>query len=114
VFPIALEQDGGIVLEPRVVAPSTVSEASASRFLELRRCDRVGSVPIYVYECGSCGLVAEQLLLKRDAGPEPCKCGSTDLAKQVTSASPRFKGGGWGDNVDIMGGNANMRVVQGE
>lgn len=71
-------------------------------------------MPIYVYECGSCGLVAEQLLLKPDDDPDPCDCGSTDLAKQMTSASARFKGGGWGDNVDIMGGAANMRLVQGE
>lgn len=71
-------------------------------------------MPIYVYECGSCGLVAEQLLLKRDEDPDPCKCGSANLTKRPTAASPRFKGSGWGDNVDIMGGAANMRVVQGD
>lgn len=71
-------------------------------------------MPIYVYECGACGITAEQLLLKRTADPDPCECGSTDLTKRPTIASPRFKGSGWGDAVDIMGGAANMRVVQGE
>lgn len=71
-------------------------------------------MPIYVYECGSCGCVAEQLLLKLDDDPDACECGSTDLTKRPTTANARFKGGGWGDNVDVMGGNANMRVIQGE
>jgi putative FmdB family regulatory protein len=71
-------------------------------------------MPIYVYKCGSCGLLAEQLLLKLDDTPEPCKCGSTDLAKQMTHASARFKGSGWGGNQEIAGGAATMRVVQGE
>lgn len=71
-------------------------------------------MPIYVYKCGACGRVAEQLMLRRDEDPEPCECGSADLEKQPTTASPRFKGGGWGGNVDLPGGAANMRVVQGD
>lgn len=71
-------------------------------------------MPIYVYECGACGTVAEQLLLKRDKDPDPCECGSKDLRKLPTTASARFKGGGWGGNVDVAGGAMNVRVVQGE
>lgn len=71
-------------------------------------------MPIYVYECRGCGSVAEQLVLKRDDAPDPCACGSDDLAKLPTAASPRFVGAGWGGNQEIAGGSLNMRVVQGE
>lgn len=69
-------------------------------------------MPIYVYECRACKLVSEQLLLKRDEAPEPCSCGSTELTKMPTSASPQFVGSGWGGNQDVAGGAATMRVVR--
>lgn len=71
-------------------------------------------MPIYVYECEACGQVAEQLILKRHESPDPCACGSKQLRKMPTTASPRFVGGGWGGNEDIAGGAANVRVVQGD
>ena len=71
-------------------------------------------MPIYVYECAACGAVDEQLILKRDAAPDPCECGSSDLRKLPTTASTRFVGGGWGGNEEIAGGAATMRVVQGD
>lgn len=70
-------------------------------------------MPIYVYECQSCKAVAEQLILKHE-DPDPCSCGSTELVKQPTTASPRFVGPGWGGTVEIANGAANMRVVQGD
>lgn len=70
-------------------------------------------MPIYVYECQACKAVAEQLLLRRDASPDPCTCGSTQLVKLPTTASARFVGSGWGGNQDVAGGAATMRVVQG-
>lgn len=71
-------------------------------------------MPIYVYECEQCGRVAEQLMLRRDDDPDPCTCGSTRLAKRMTTANARFVGGGWGGNQEIAGGAATMRVVQGD
>lgn len=71
-------------------------------------------MPIYVYECRACGCVSEQLILKRDESPDPCDCGSQDLHKLPTTASPRFVGSGWGGNQEIAGGAFNARVVQGE
>jgi len=70
-------------------------------------------MPIYVYECSSCGAVAEQLLLKRGESPDPCVCGSKELVKLPTAASARFSGAGWGGNTEVAGGAATVRTVQG-
>jgi len=53
-------------------------------------------MPIYEYQCGSCGHSLEALQKISDAPLLDCPaCGSANLQKLVTAASFRLKGGGW-------------------
>jgi putative FmdB family regulatory protein len=53
-------------------------------------------MPIYEYRCGSCGHELEALQKISDAPLSDCPaCGEPNLAKQVSAAGFRLKGGGW-------------------
>ena len=53
-------------------------------------------MPIYEYQCGSCGHSLEALQKISDAPLLDCPaCGSANLQKLVSAASFRLKGGGW-------------------
>lgn len=53
-------------------------------------------MPIYEYRCGSCGHELEALQKISDAPLSDCPdCGKASLAKQVSAAGFRLKGGGW-------------------
>jgi len=53
-------------------------------------------MPIYEYECASCGKRFDQLQRMSDPDPTDCpSCGASQLKRAVTAASFRLKGGGW-------------------
>lgn len=53
-------------------------------------------MPIYAYQCKSCGHELEAIQKISDQPLSDCpECHQPDLVKQVTAASFRLKGGGW-------------------
>lgn len=53
-------------------------------------------MPIYEYECQSCGKRFDQLQRMSDPDPSDCpSCGAPQLKRAVTAAAFRLKGGGW-------------------
>ena len=53
-------------------------------------------MPIYEYQCDSCGARIEALQKLSEKPLEVCSaCGSSSLRKLVSAASFRLKGGGW-------------------
>jgi len=53
-------------------------------------------VPIYEYQCGSCGLQREFLRKVSDALLTTCpECGKESLSKMLTAAGFQLKGSGW-------------------
>jgi len=54
------------------------------------------AMPIYEYECASCGKRFDQLQRLSDPDPTDCPtCGVSALKRAITAASFRLKGGGW-------------------
>ena len=70
-------------------------------------------MPIYEYQCPSCGHEMEALRKISDAPLTDCPaCGSNELKKKVSAAAFRLKGGGWyetdfktGDNKKNIAGD---------
>ncbi|MDH5179720.1 MAG: zinc ribbon domain-containing protein [Gammaproteobacteria bacterium] len=68
-------------------------------------------MPIYEYECKSCGHNMEAIQKISDAPLTDCpECGKADLQKMISAAGFRLKGGGWyetdfkkGDKKNIAG-----------
>lgn len=53
-------------------------------------------MPIYEYQCGSCGHELEKLQKLSDAPLTDCPaCGTASLKKMISAAGFRLKGGGW-------------------
>lgn len=53
-------------------------------------------MPIYEYQCESCGAELEKLQKISDPPLRECpECGRQTLAKQVSASSFRLKGSGW-------------------
>jgi len=53
-------------------------------------------MPIYAYQCGSCGHARDVLQKISDAPLTTCPaCGAQAFAKQVTAAGFQLKGTGW-------------------
>jgi putative FmdB family regulatory protein len=53
-------------------------------------------MPIYAYQCGSCGHELEALQKMADAPLTECPaCSQHALSKQVTAAAFRLSGAGW-------------------
>lgn len=62
-------------------------------------------MPIYEYQCGNCGHSLEALQRMSDAPLVQCPgCSQDKLAKKVSAASFRLKGGGWYET-DFKTGN---------
>lgn len=70
-------------------------------------------MPIYEYQCQSCGRELEVIQKLSDAPLQDCpECGKPTLTKKVTAAAFRLKGGGWyetdfktGNKKNIAGGS---------
>ena len=75
-------------------------------------------MPIYEYQCGSCGHSLEALQKISDAPLLDCPaCGAANLQKLVSAASFRLKGGGWyetdfktGDKKQLADSGGNSKV----
>ena len=53
-------------------------------------------MPIYGFECGSCGHRFDRLQKLSDADPTICpECGAEQLRRQLTAPSFRLSGSGW-------------------
>jgi putative FmdB family regulatory protein len=53
-------------------------------------------MPIYGFECGSCGHRFDRLQKLSDADPTVCpECGAEQLRRQLTAPSFRLSGSGW-------------------
>jgi putative FmdB family regulatory protein len=62
-------------------------------------------MPIYEYQCQSCGHEYEALQKLSDAPLKDCPaCNKPDLAKKISAAGFRLKGGGWYET-DFKSGN---------
>ena len=78
------------------------SPASARRHQRFRRGARVGRhggfrrMPLYEYECDTCGKRFELIQKFSDGPPEACpKCGKGPVQRQVSSPAFHLKGSGW-------------------
>ena len=79
-------------------------------------------MPIYEYQCGSCGHSLEALQKISDGPLLDCPaCGSPSLQKLVSAASFRLKGGGWyetdfktGDKKQLADSGGDSKVSGGE
>ena len=62
-------------------------------------------MPIYEYQCGSCGEVTEAIQKFSDAPLTDCgDCGEPRLKKLLSAPAFRLKGGGWYET-DFKSGN---------
>jgi putative FmdB family regulatory protein len=53
-------------------------------------------MPIYAFECGSCGHQFDRLQRLSDADPTICpECGAEQVRRQLTAPSFRLAGAGW-------------------
>lgn len=53
-------------------------------------------MPIYAYQCSSCGHEMEALQKMSDAPLSDCpQCNTASLSKKITAAAFRLGGGGW-------------------
>ncbi len=70
-------------------------------------------MPIYEYECGSCGHQMEAIQKMSDDPLTDCpSCGKPELKKLISAAGFRLKGGGWYET-DFKSGN-KKNVAQSE
>jgi putative FmdB family regulatory protein len=71
-------------------------------------------MPIYEYQCQSCGYSLEAMQKISDPPLSDCPaCGKPELAKQVSAAGFRLKGGGWYET-DFKGGKDKKKNLAGE
>ena len=62
-------------------------------------------MPIYAYQCGSCGHAKDVLQKVSDAPLTVCpSCGADSFSKQITAAGFQLKGSGW-YATDFRGGS---------
>lgn len=67
-------------------------------------------MPIYDYQCSSCGHKAEVMRKVSAAGVEVCpECGKETFAKQVSAPSFQLTGSGW-YATDFKGGNTAKKT----
>ena len=70
-------------------------------------------MPIYEYQCRSCGHEFEAMQKVSDEPLRDCPaCGKPDLTKLVSAAGFRLKGGGWYET-DFKGGGEKKRNLAG-
>ena len=66
-------------------------------------------MPIYEYQCQSCGHLHEALQKVSDAPLVDCPaCGAPQLRKKISASGFRLKGGGWYETDFKTGGKKNL------
>lgn len=70
-------------------------------------------MPIYAYQCGTCGHAKDVLQKMSDAPLTDCPaCGAQTFTKQLTAAGFQLKGSGW-YQTDFRGGTAAPAAAAG-
>ncbi|WDS35832.1 zinc ribbon domain-containing protein [Pseudoxanthomonas sp.] len=71
-------------------------------------------MPIYGFECTTCGHSFDKLQKLSDADPENCpSCGAPTVKRQVTAPSFRLAGGGWYETDFKKGGDKKRNLAEG-
>ena len=71
-------------------------------------------MPIYGFECGSCGHRFDRLQKLSDADPTVCpECGAEQLRRQLTAPSFRLSGSGWYETDFKKDGDKKRNLVEG-
>ena len=66
-------------------------------------------MPIYEYECQSCGHELEKIQRMSDAHLTDCPdCGKSELQRKISAAGFRLKGGGWYETDFKKSGKKNV------
>ncbi|MGR9108401.1 MAG: FmdB family zinc ribbon protein, partial [Gammaproteobacteria bacterium] len=74
-------------------------------------CFREVAVPIYEYQCESCGHKFEAIQRISEAPLRDCpECNQADLKKLISAAGFRLKGGGWYET-DFKSGGKKKNLV---
>ncbi len=69
-------------------------------------------MPIYVFECGSCGHSFDRLQRLSDADPIDCPdCGAAQLRRQLTAPQFRLAGAGWYETDFKKDGDTKRNLV---
>lgn len=72
-------------------------------------------MPIFDFECQSCGNVFEKLVLKSDAPTPGCTaCGAANVQKMVSAPGFRLSGSGWYETDFKTGKKKNLAGSQGD
>jgi putative FmdB family regulatory protein len=67
-------------------------------------------MPIYEYECRSCGANTEVIQKFSDPALTDCpSCGAPELSKLLSAAAFRLSGGGWYETDFKKGGQRNLK-----
>lgn len=68
-------------------------------------------MPIYEYQCGSCGHGLEKIQRMSDEPLKDCPdCGKAELHRLVSAAAFRLKGGGWYETDFKKGNKKNLHA----
>lgn len=71
-------------------------------------------MPIYGFECGSCGHRFDRLQKLSDPDPTVCPdCGAEQLRRQLTAPSFRLAGSGWYETDFKKDGDKKRNLVEG-
>lgn len=71
-------------------------------------------MPIYGFECTTCGHSFDKLQKLSDADPETCpSCGAPTVKRQITAPSFRLAGGGWYETDFKKGGDKKRNLAEG-
>ena len=71
-------------------------------------------MPIYEFECGSCGKRSDHLMRLSDPDPSACpECGATQMKRVLSAPQFRLAGGGWYET-DFKGDKDRKRNIAGD
>lgn len=71
-------------------------------------------MPIYAFECTSCGHSFDKLQKLSDPDPEACPaCGKASIKRQLTAPSFRLAGSGWYETDFKKDGDRKRNLVEG-
>jgi len=71
-------------------------------------------MPIYAFQCTTCGHSFDRLQKLSDADPDTCpSCGAPTVKRQVTAPSFRLAGGGWYETDFKKDGDKKRNLVEG-
>ncbi len=71
-------------------------------------------MPIYAFQCTTCGHSFDRLQKMSDADPQTCpSCGASTIKRQVTAPSFRLAGGGWYETDFKKGSDKKHNLAEG-